>query len=249
MKKIIEGLLPKTHILTKKKKNTSSINEETDEVCALIKEKLKIKDILEMIGTDVSKNPTKCPFHSSKNNANLSYEDDVFHCFACENGGSIFKLYMDWYKVDFPTAKYRLSQIAGIEMSDDQIKSECKKFIQSKKQDLATDLIAEHFIKRSVTYTIRDDKNIEMWIYRDGIFKPQGKSYIQQYCREILGYMYKPHTVTTVVAKVAADTFIEQSDLFIEEDANFVAVKNGILNIRTKELFGFSPKFKFFSRI
>ncbi|GAG69592.1 unnamed protein product [marine sediment metagenome] len=92
-----------------------------------------------------------------------------------------------------------------------------------------------------------------MWIYKkegndEGIYVPQGRTYIQQICRNILSDAYTNKIYNLVIAKVEADTYEEIKEFFKEEHLDLVAVKNGILNLRTRELVPFSSKYRFFSK-
>jgi len=113
----------------------------------------------------------------------------------------------------------------------------------------ATELLVQSILTNEHIYTIRQDNNQELWIYKDGIYKPEGISYIKQFCRNILDTAYTTQLLNQIIAKIEADTFIEQNEFFIEEDVNLIPVDNGILNIKTKELQPFNPKYKFFNKL
>lgn len=91
-------------------------NKEVDEECRLIKEKIKITDLLTDYGVDITRHPTSCPLHASKGGRCLSFTSEVFHCYHCSSKGSIFNLVMAKDGVTFPEAKKRLAKKAGIEL-------------------------------------------------------------------------------------------------------------------------------------
>jgi len=109
---------------TKESQKTDSFNE-SDPIIQKIKEKVKIKDILKLIGIPIRKNPTECPFHDSKGGKCFSYNDDVYYCFHCTRKGNIFQLYQEYFNVDFKTAKEKLAILAGIDK--DSLKSKKEK--------------------------------------------------------------------------------------------------------------------------
>jgi P4 family phage/plasmid primase-like protien len=121
--------------------------------------------------------------------------------------------------------------------------------LYDKKKDKATEVITQKILNENYIHTTRKDEKSEMWIYRDGIYKPNAKSYIQEVCRDILGISYKTSLSNIVIAKIEAETFIEQEELFVNENLNKVAVENGILDIKKRELEEFNPKYRFFNKL
>ncbi len=113
----------------------------------------------------------------------------------------------------------------------------------------ATEIITDYIIKHNYIYTTRDDKNPECWIYHKGIYIPQGKTYIKETCRKLLGESYTPHIGNAVIAKIEADTYIEPEEFFKNENVEEIPVENGILNIFTKELTEFTPDKIFFNKL
>jgi len=118
-----------------------------------------------------------------------------------------------------------------------------------KKKGQATELIVNYILTNEKIYTTRCDENSEMWIYKEGIYLPQARTYIQETCREILDDIYTTNLYNQVVSKIEADTYINQDDFFKEEDVNLIAVENGILNLKTKELMPFDSKYRFFAKL
>src|SRR5881275_2421036 len=78
-------------------------------------------DIVEVIGTYF---PLKragasfkalCPFHQEKTPSfTVSPQRQMFHCFGCGAGGSVFRFVMDYEHVEFPTAVRKLAARVGI---------------------------------------------------------------------------------------------------------------------------------------
>ncbi len=79
-----------------------------------IMEKIKIPQLLQQWGINTSSNPTDCPFHSSINHQCFSYTDTLWHCFHCDNGGTIINLMMQKNGLDFHTTKKKICQELGI---------------------------------------------------------------------------------------------------------------------------------------
>ncbi len=97
-----------------KKKPKSLPKEENDPICKEIKEKIKVKDVLNDYGVDTTDTNTGCPLHTDTTGRCLSYNDDVWHCFDCEKSGNIFHLVMEKEGISFIQAKEKLAEKAGI---------------------------------------------------------------------------------------------------------------------------------------
>lgn len=113
----------------------------------------------------------------------------------------------------------------------------------------ASEILSYHIKTTIPLYTIRSDDRTEIWVYRKGIYVPQGKTYILEVCRRILRKAYSPHFVNQIIAKIEADTYIESKKFFDQETPEELAVQNGILNIKTRELMEFSSDRIIFSKL
>lgn len=103
--------------------------------------------------------------------------------------------------------------------------------------------------EKNYIYTIRSDEKPEIWIYKNGIYVPEGKSFIQEICRKILGEAYTTSFANQVIAKIQTDTFIEANKFFENKNIEYVPVQNGLLNIYTKEIKPFNPEMIFFNKL
>lgn len=113
----------------------------------------------------------------------------------------------------------------------------------------ATELIVQYILKNNYIYTTKDDIKSEMWIYKDGIYVPQGKSEVKELMRDILEEWFNMYFYNQVIAKIEADTFIDSNKFFDIYYPEEIAIKNGILNVFTRELKAFDPKKIFFNKI
>lgn len=130
-----------------------------------------------------------------------------------------------------------------------ELKDDIYTLMLKRKRQEATELIVNEIENTNHIYTTRDDIRSEMWIYKEGIYVPQGKSFVKEFCRNVLGHAFTPQFCNEVIAKIEADTFIEQDKFFTQEHLYEVPVKNGILNINTKKLSPFNPKKIFFNKL
>lgn len=118
-----------------------------------------------------------------------------------------------------------------------------------KKRDEASEIIVKQLIARKKFYAVRDDDRKELWVYYNGIYVPNGATYIQEFCRPILGEVYTSHFVNVVIDKIRADSFIDPDDFFKNNVKEEIAVENGILNIYEKKLYPFDEDKIFFQKI
>ena len=149
------------------------------------------------------------------------------------------------------TRKYEL-KVVKPDVSKDVSKQVMTLLLQDKENE-ATEVIVAKIEREEHIKTIRDDNCEELWMYQqdgkyEGIYIPNGKSYIQEKCRQILGDAYSTRVYKNVIEKIKADTFIEAKDFFEEPHVDLICVNNGVLNLKTKKLMNFSPEYKFFGK-
>jgi putative DNA primase/helicase len=130
----------------------------------------------------------------------------------------------------------------------DDIGKKVISLLLQKERHKATELIATNIIQNNNIYTTRHDKQSEMWIYKEGIYLPKGRSYAKEVIRKYTQEAFTTHLCNEVINKIEADTFIEQEELFKEENNNEICLENGILNVETLEIKEFTPEKKFFSK-
>jgi len=129
------------------------------------------------------------------------------------------------------------------------LKEEVWTLLLTHKKPEATELIVEHFLENNSVYTIRNDEKDEMWIYNEGIYIPNGQSFVKEKCDKILGVASTTNLCNQIIFKIETRTYINQEDFFKEEDKELVAVQNGILNVKTKELIPFNSDYRFFNKL
>jgi len=130
-----------------------------------------------------------------------------------------------------------------------QLKEKVWEEIVDKKRDKATELLAQYILNHEHIYTTRVDDNAEFWIYNKGIYIPQGKTYIKEFCRKILTTAYSTQLVNAVIAKIEAETYIDHNEFFSNNIKDKIITLNGILDLKTRELEDFDPEQIFFTKI
>ncbi len=113
----------------------------------------------------------------------------------------------------------------------------------------ATEMMVEWIKNHNKICTTRDDEKPEMWIYQEGIYKPQGKSFIVEFIRRVLGEAFTTFLGNQVIEKIRADTYIDANEFFQNNYVEEIAVQNGILNLTTRRLSPFTPSKIFFNKI
>jgi len=141
------------------------------------------------------------------------------------------------------------SKLKGEKLEEGFIKKVLTFLAQKDGRRKATELIEKGILKEKRIYTIRDDKEVEMWIYNEGIYIPQGKTYIKEFCRKILGDVYTPYLSSEVISKIEVDTYIDDKIFFGKNIVEEIAVENGILDLKTKKLNPFTEDKIFFNKL
>jgi len=136
-----------------------------------------------------------------------------------------------------------------LNLEETALRDEVLENIILKQRGKAGELIVKKIQKENHIFTTRDDNKSEMWIYDDGIYIPQGKTFVKETCRKILGHTYTSQIVNDVIGKIEADTYIDQAEFFKNTYVWELPLKNGILNIKTKKLLPFSPRKIFFNKL
>ncbi len=113
----------------------------------------------------------------------------------------------------------------------------------------ASELLVREIEDNNFIYSTRDDLKSEMWIYRDGVYVPNGKFILGEFCRKILGDVHSQFIVNLVINKVEKDTAIDPEDFFENKYVDLLPVQNGILNVITREVSPFDPEKIFFNKL
>lgn len=253
----LQELFPETiHMQENYKSSEQDFNDllQTDSICKEIKQKMTIEKLLKRFNIDTSINPCECPLgHESASKRNLSFDNKkgIWRCFHCNKSGDVIHLYEYLYNCGFVTAKLKLATELGIidTLQQTLLKLNSDPDVRNKKEK-TINIMVQSFLDYNRVFTIRSDKeHPEMWIYHDGIYIPEARTYIYEFCFDILKEHYSRNIATKVIEKIIAQTFIEQHEFFINEDVNLIPVKNGLLNIKTNQIEKFSDKYKFFYKI
>jgi putative DNA primase/helicase len=130
-----------------------------------------------------------------------------------------------------------------------KLQKESLTFMVLKNYDKASELIVKEIEKENHIYTTKNDVKSEMWIYEEGIYKPNGKAYVKEFSRKILGETYTVYIANIIISKIETDSYIKEEDFFVNNNVDELPVENGILNVKTRKLLEFDPKKIFFNKL
>jgi len=155
----------------------------------------------------------------------------------------------DWRKFKNPVKYYKIKKERSELGNLDKLRMDVRGWLLSRKKEEATELITKYILENNFLYATRDDIKSELWIYRDGIYTPNAKTYIKEICREILQESFNNYLCNEVITKIESETYINQNEFFNNENRYEIPVQNGILNIMTREISPFNPKKIFFNKL
>lgn len=130
-----------------------------------------------------------------------------------------------------------------------ELTEEVLRLLAQKETKKATDRLKAAFKKLHPVYSIRNDRESEIYIYKNGIYIPEGKSHIKEFCDEVVGFHVSAQLINEVILKIEISSFIEQDQFYQLEPKDEIAVLNGVLNVKTKKLKRFTPRKVFFNKI
>lgn len=182
---------------------------------------------------------------------NVFEAGSVYECLNC---GSIVKTKEDTLLKNCSCGSSKFNKIAG-DFDDDKsfiffdIQKEVLQDIITRREEHATERICNYLKGNFKFYTTRDDIKSEIWVYSDGIYRPNGESHIKEIVRKFLEHTYTPQRANKVIAKIEADTMIDTDEFFNTQYLNEVCVSNGILNLKTRKISEFTPEKIFFNKL
>lgn len=182
--------------------------------------------------------------------ANFSGKEIVkWECLRC---GNVYDFYLP-YACECRHKNFKLQDfseaISFYKNNPVVLSQEAIKMIKAGLKAELTEILAKTFQQTRKTYTTRFDERNEMYVYEEGIYIPEGRSKIKEQVRKTLQEQYTEQIANSVIAKIEADTYIEQEKFLKRHYSELVAVKNGVLNVKTKELTPYTPEKIFFNKI
>ncbi len=92
-----------------------------------------------------------CPFHREKSPSfTVNPQRQIFKCFGCGAGGSVFKFVQQYESVEFPTAVKRLADRAGIRIVEEELSPEDDQRLRMRRRLLALHAEAAEWFHRNL---------------------------------------------------------------------------------------------------
>jgi P4 family phage/plasmid primase-like protien len=128
--------------------------------------------------------------------------------------------------------------------------------LATNQENKATELCSQKAQEKHKFYSTKSDVKSELYVYEnngdnEGITIPNGKTLVELLCRSWMGEAYDTRWSSKVIDKIKADNQIDE-DIFFNEQSKHkeqIPVKNGILNIFTRELSPFTQDKIFFNKL
>jgi len=237
-----------------------------------VKTKTNLKQYLEHKGVKIEVGRLgPCPLgHKSDSDANFSinikngeYLGNCFHSDhtgKCDLGGDLIAITKHLEGVDNYAALHYLITNFKITVPKATLAAEVSYIYKNLKAptDTASKLFYIHF-EQAYHMKVRPDtiatKQTEIYYYEEGVYKPNGKSFISLIVKEVAGIHYSEKLLRECIAKIEA-IFNNPNDdwnKFINDTPEtLIPVANGILNLKAenkeKALISFSPDYVFFTK-
>jgi putative DNA primase/helicase len=108
-------------------------------------------------------------------------------------------------------------------------------------------ILGQRLLEKYRILTLRDTYEIYIYNPETGIYQPNGETRLKEYASEVLGEYYKSNTIMEAIKLVQSRTCIDREELGLPP--HHIALKNGILNLKTRELYPPSPIFKAITKL
>ena len=126
----------------------------------------------------------------------------------------------------------------------------------SNQNDVAHEIIVEILKRKYIIKVIDTPKRDEIHVYHangkyKGLYKDNGLNVLKKDIREGLGMAYNENKAIQIISRLTIDNIIGKDEFFNQnlEYPYLCAVNNGIIDLKTKKILPFSPKYYFFNKI
>lgn len=240
-----------------------------DDVGSKAVSSISLKQCLEECGVDTSKDPTNCPFHSSKGGKCLSWNNQITaHCFNCDRSWNNYSLIREYKKLSDKETYEWFAAKAGML---DQLKKERKKYVEEKEKTIVAstpeksfakteflivhpkfgfkypneDKIAKYLIEKYNFKTIYGKKSEELYAFDGKIYTTEkARAIVKTECEKILQEYCKTKHVTEILDKIKRSTEVDRK-LFDDIDLKYIPLENGVYNLEENKLYPYDSKIPF----
>jgi len=202
------------------------------------------------------------PYHNSETGKNFKVDEDgkTFRCYRHEITGNIYhllgiregiiecgewqskKLSKDQWRQIFDAARKEDIAVPESESQSNPIVHYLPdgETIESAKVKHLAFASAEYLSHSNKFLAVLNDYDADLFVYSDGIWKPRGDQGVREILRPHLREKYTTHLRREVVDQLKGINPVERDTMGVP--VNTVAVKNGLLNLDTRELRPLRPE-------
>ena len=221
------------------REKTKNATIRTNNRALQIKHQITFDKILRDLGIDTTHNPTSCPLgHESQGGKCFHFDDtkQVAHCFHCDFGGDIVHLIEQKNGCDFKQAIEWLAKKYNIDLP--QIS------FSNTNRAAHAELADQIMTKVSFVTPMETDTP---YFYKNGVYVPLAEAWIKSTIEEITEGEANKSLIMEVIEAIKRRTYCSLEE--IDNDPEMLSVKNGILNVLTRELKPHTPNFKTFVQL
>jgi len=102
-------------------------------------------------------------------------------------------------------------------------------------------ILGDNIMNLHTFKTMKDNR--EVYIYKNGVYYPEGESKIESLANEILGNEATDARVKETIIYIKRSTFVDRKDFNSDENLHILNLENGLLNVNTGELKSHTPDF------
>lgn len=113
-------------------KKTNAIKQYNQDLIKVMMDIVSMKDVLDEIGIDSSKNPTNCFAHNSKGGKCFSYTDELCNCFHCSGSWNKYSLLKEAKRFTDKQVYEWFAEKSGMK---DELEKSRKDYIEKKKEE------------------------------------------------------------------------------------------------------------------
>lgn len=231
---------------------------------------VSMETVLSELNIDTTKNPTGCPFHSSKGGKCLGWNSETAHCFHCEGSWNKYSLIRDSKKLNDKQTFNWFAEKAGMveelarsrkmykvlvrqenteTRNDDFQKIRNEVFVYDNEENILISKtlhnLANYFIENNHVLTFNDTD--EIYIYNEGVYSARGEKVIANFSQKVLDDASKNNHINEVLGHIKRLTYVKRDQTV--EPKNKICLKNGILNLETLQIESHNPETFFFNKI
>jgi len=249
------------HLVWTGEKWKKDIEEQAQKEQELIDHEIPIKEIIanfeDLRQISASEFQGAHPMHGSTTGQNfcVNTEKNCWHCFRCNSGGGP----LSWLAVKHGLIRcdqaqkgalkgelfqktLNLAREEGYEIGskeEEQISPDVAKYFEGKPPHFVPAYLADEIMSKFHYVTREQDEIIFLYHPDKGIYTPNGEADIKRQIKKALGKYLRVNRQYEVINYIKCSTLKHVE----ESPPHFIPLKNGILDLETKELKPFSPDY------